>query len=84
MKNKYMVEVYLPAAGYSYEMRLPRQIKVAKATQMIIDFIRLRDEGEYVPGDDAKLYDMSSGMLYDWNAFVDKAGISEGTRMMLV
>lgn len=83
MKDKILLEVCLPAAGRSFEVRIPRQLKVARATDMLVDFLRRRDEG-YIPAKESVLCDMESGKAFDSNAFVGGVGLHDGSRVMVI
>lgn len=83
MKNKILLEVCLPAAERHYEVRIPRQLKVAQATGMLIGYLKKQD-GEYIPTEESVLCDMESGKALDSNAFIDTVGLHNGSRVMLI
>ena len=83
MKNKILLEICLPAAEKSFDVRIPRQLKVAQATGMLVEFLRKQDI-EYIPNGESVLCDMESGRAFDSNAFIDTAGLHNGSRVMLV
>lgn len=83
MKNKILLEVCLPAAERSFDVRIPRQLKVAHVTAMLVEFLRKQDE-EYIPTKESVLCDMESGRVFDSNAFMDNAGLHNGSKVMLV
>lgn len=83
MKNKILLEVCLPAAERCFEVRVPRQLKVAQATGMLVEFLKKQD-GEYIPTNESVLCDMEGGRAFDSNAFIDQLGLHNGSRVMLV
>lgn len=83
MKNKILLELCLPAAERSFDVRVPRQLKVAQATGMLVEFLKRQDE-EYIPTRESVLCDMESGRAFDPNAFMDTVGLHDGSRVMLV
>lgn len=83
MRNKILLEVYLPAAERSFDVRIPRQLKVAQATTMLVEFLKRQDE-EYIPTRESVLCDARSGRAFDPNAFIDTAGLHNGSRIMLL
>lgn len=83
MKNKILLEVCLPAAERSFDVRIPRQLKVAQVTGMLVEFLKKQDE-EYIPTGESVLCDMESGRAFDSNAFIDTVGLHNGSRVMLV
>lgn len=84
MADKLLIEIYLPASGQVYEMRIPRQLKVAQVTDMVTEYLKSKDDGEYVPTKEAVLCDRNTGKTYDTNAFIDRLGLENGTRLMLI
>lgn len=82
--NKLLLEVYLPASGISYEMRIPKQLKVAQVTEMIRQYLLMREEGEYVPTEDAVLCDGETGKIYDANLFLDSLNLANGKRVIFI
>ncbi len=83
MKNKILLELCLPAAERSVDVRIPRQLKVAQATGMLVDFLKKQDE-EYIPTQESVLCDMESGRVFDGNAFIDSLGLRNGSKVMLL
>lgn len=83
MKDKILLEVCLPVAERNYEVRIPRQLKVAQAASMLVDFLRKEDEG-FIPTNESVLCDMESGRAFDSNAFIDAIGLHNGSRVMLI
>lgn len=83
MKNSILLELCLPAAERSFEVRVPRQLKVAQVTGMLIEFLKKRDE-EYLPTEDSVLCDLESGRAFDSNAFIGCIGLQNGSRVMLL
>lgn len=83
MKNKLFLIIDVPASAQSYEMRVPRQIKIAKMLELIRDFLRRRNS-EYIPDENSVLCDESTGRVLDFNSFVETAGLEPGGRIMIM
>lgn len=83
MKNKIMLEVCLPAVERNFDIRVPGQLKVAQATDMLVEFLKGQDE-EYIPTEESVLCDMESGRALDPNAFIREAGLHNGSRVMIL
>ena len=83
MKNKILLQLCLPVVERNFDIRIPRQLKVAQATNMIIEFLKRQDE-EYIPTGESVLCDMESGRAFDPNAFIDDVGLHNGSGIMLV
>lgn len=60
MKDKILLDIYLPAIEKSMEVRISRQMKVAQATEMLVDFLK-RQDVEYIPNEESCLYDAETG-----------------------
>lgn len=83
MKDKILLEVCLPAAERSFDIRIPRQLKVAQTIDMLLEFLKKQEE-EYIPTRESVLCDMESGRAFDCNAFIDTLGLHDGSKVMLV
>lgn len=83
MNDKILLEVCLPAVGKSFDVRIPRQLKIAQATAMLAEFFKRQNE-EFIPTKESVLCDMESGRALDFNAFIDTAGLHNGSKVMLI
>lgn len=83
MRNKVLLKICLPMVGKSFDVRIPRQLKVAQATGMLVEFFKKQDE-EFIPTEESVLCDMESGRVFDSNEFIDDAGLHSGSRVMLL
>lgn len=82
--NKIILQVYVPALGERYEMKIPRQLKVKQVTDIVSDYINNLGTGKYVPGDGAVLCDAVRGRAYSPNAFVEQLGLRNGDEILLI
>lgn len=82
--SKLLLEVYLPACGSSYEMHVPKQLKVAQVTDLIREFVIAKDDGEYVPTEEAALCDGKTGNIFPPNQVIGRLGLMNGSRIMLI
>lgn len=83
MKNKILLQLCLPVVERNFDIRIPRQLKVAQVTDMIVEYLKKQDE-EYIPTGESVLCDMESGRVLDSNAFIDDVGLHSGSRIMLI
>ena len=83
MMNKILLEVCLPAAERTFDVRVPRQLKIAQTTSMLVEFLKRQNE-EYIPTNESVLCDMESGRAFDSNAFIDTVGLHNGSRVMIL
>ena len=63
MKDKILLDIYLPAIEKSMEVRISRQMKVAQATEMLVDFLK-RQDVEYIPNEESCLYDAELSLIH--------------------
>lgn len=82
--NKLMLELYLPASGQVFDVKIPRQISVYQATQMLICMLEEMDTGEYVPDMKTVLCNRETGIPYNINISIDSLGLHNGSRIMLI
>lgn len=83
MKNKILLEICLPAVEKSFDVRIPRQLKVAQAAVMLAEFIKKQDV-EYIPTAQSTLCDMENGRAFDPNAFIGDLGLHNGSKVMMI
>ena len=67
-----LVEVYLPAAGITYEMRLPRAMN------------SLLSGDTYLPSRSSLFAKRDSGRILDFNRSLEQNGVLNGTRLLLI
>ena len=83
MNKKLLLEVYLPATQQTIEVKMPRQIKVWQAMEILIEYIVKQDSG-FIPTADSILCDMETGNMFPLNEFLNRLGIHNGTKIMLI
>ena len=82
--NKILIEIYLPASGLSYEMRIPRQLTVGRVKKMIVNFLTTKENREYTPTDDSILCDGRNGSVISNELYIDQLGLADGARLILI
>lgn len=81
--NGILVEVRVPGGGCSFEIRIPRNIRIYELTQLLIQaFDNLTDE-DFNPSNSI-LCDSKTGKALDINLTADKLGITNGTELLLI
>ena len=83
MKDKILLEIYLPAIEKSMEVRISRQMKVAQVTEMLVDFLKHQDL-EYIPDEESCLCDAETGKIFGCNVFIENLGLHNGSKIMLI
>lgn len=82
--NKLMVEIYLPAAGKSYDVRIPAESRIGQIIPLIETGMAELAPGYFVPNGDSVLCDRETGVVLDVNYAPAEIGILNGTRLMLI
>ena len=82
--KKISLEIYVPASGNMYEMRIPRNLTVAKVNDMIADFLRRRTDISFLPTEETALCSPLSGAPLDDSLFIDDLGLKNGDRLLVI
>ncbi len=82
--NKIMVEVYLPAAGKSYDVRIPVFRRIGEIIPLLEVGMAELEPGYFIPSGNSVLCDRETGVILNVNLTVDETGILNGTRLMLI
>ena len=65
--DKVLVEVYLPAAGRSYDVYIPLASPMNEVLQLISTLLSDLSEGSFMANDDTVLCDAESGTIFNIN-----------------
>lgn len=84
MKNKLLVEIYVPVNGETFEFWIPRSYRIAYVNRLLADYFSSHSRGEYVPDKDSVLCDRKSGRILNGCFSVDALGKMDHTRLMLI
>lgn len=84
IKDSVLVEVYLPYALRSYEIRLPRGLNVYAASMLTGLALASLTDGLYMPGSRSFLCWRDTGIRLPSKATVAEAGVISGSRLMLL
>ena len=82
--DKILAEVYLPAAQISYDIRIPKRIKMFQAAELVSRLLGELAEGYFKPAGEEILCDRMSGLPYDLNLTPEEIGLMDGARMLLI
>lgn len=83
MRDKILLELIIPSMEKRLEIRVPKQMKVAQLTNLLIEFFQ-KENGEYIPTRESTLCEMKRGNILDPNAFIDKLDLQNGSQIMLI
>lgn len=82
--TKYLVDIYLPAAGEHYDAYLPSGKMIGEATSLLKKIAETVSNGNYQGTADSILINAESGEAYDPNITVFDAGIRNSTKLILI
>lgn len=84
MAIKYLVEVYLPAAQRSFDMRIPAASRMGEITSLAAALAADLSEGIYKATRQSVLVNAVSGDMYDVNMTAMEQGVQNGTQFILI
>lgn len=84
MAIKYLVEVFLPAAQKTFDMRIPATSRMGEITSLVAALAADLSEGSYKATKQSILVDAQSGNMYDVNMTAMAQGVQNGTQFILI
>lgn len=82
--KKYLVDVYLPAAGKHMNVFLPNTKEIGEVIGLLVRVADSLSGGSYKGTPDSMLLDAGSGEPYDLSLTVEDAGIRNSSQLMLI
>lgn len=82
--NKVIVDVYVPASGNKYEIKIPVNVQMFKILELIKKAISESEDGKYSPDDTAVLCDKNTGNILNLNLTAKELSIQNGSKLMIV
>lgn len=79
-----MVEVYLPAAQKSFDMRIPASSQMGEISNLVASLASDLSDGSYKATKQTILINATNGEMYDVNMTASEQGIRNGTRLILI
>ena len=79
-----LVEVYLPAAGKSFELRLPRALNSQIADQLAAEAVSSLSDGTYLPSHASMFAMRDTGVLLDMKRSLEQNNLHNGSRILLL
>lgn len=82
--NKVLTEIYLPSINESYDVFLPKQIRIHEAISMLSTMMYNLSNGFFKPSDDIILCDKITGEIFDINKSIKDLNLKNGSKLMLI
>lgn len=82
--TKLIVEVYLPAALRSFDVRIPADMRLFQITPLVSEALAQISGALYSPTAEPLLCDLESGEILNINMTAWNLGLRNGSRLMLI
>lgn len=82
--HKVIVEVYLPAALHSYDVKIPVNLPLHQLISLIGQAISRLSDGLYAADDSSILLQRESGSILNINMTPVELGLCNGSRLILI
>ena len=82
--RKYLVDIYIPAAGQHLDAFIPSNKTIGEVTGLLVSAAEKLVAGSYMVTSDSMLIDTESGSPYNPTITVDEAGIRNASRLILI
>lgn len=84
MKNKVLVELFVPTIDEIYNLYLPVNRKIGNIIALINKSLSEITNGEFVGNEQTMLYNRSTGEMYTANVFLRDTNIRNGSSLVLL
>lgn len=82
--RKYLVDIYIPAAGQHLDAFVPSNKSIGEVTRLLVSAAEKLVAGSYMGTADSMLLDAESGSPYNPTITVEEAGIRNASRLILI
>lgn len=84
MKNKVLVELYVPTIDEIYNLYLPVNRKIGNIIALLNKSLTEVTNGEFVGNEYTMLYNRNTGEMYDVNVSLRETNIRNGSSIVLL
>lgn len=81
---KFVIDVYVPASGNKYEMRIPASVQMFNVLELIKKAVSESEDGRYRPDDTAVLCDKNTGEILNLNLTAFEMGLKNSSEIMII
>ena len=82
--ERVIVEIFLPAAGKKFDVRVPLDLNVGVLSGMISKALSDLSEGTYLPSKSSCLAWMETGALLDSTRTMRQCGVRNTSRLLMI
>ena len=84
MKNKLIIKVFLPASAEMYEMKVSKNLTVRTVTEMLIEYIKGKNEGAFIPTSETILCYGDTGLEIEPSLLIGNLDLCSGKELILI
>ena len=84
MNEKILAEIYVPAAGESYDVWIPKSLRIRDLSILLSEALSSLVQGQFQGYPGTGLFWRESGELLDMNRTVRALGLENGAELMLI
>ena len=84
MEDQILVNIYLPAAGKSFEVNIPENVRMGDVQNVIAEMLADLSDGMFMPMEPNLLINKSSGQIININATAAQQHIMYGAQLLLI
>lgn len=82
--KKILIEVYLPAAGKTYQIWVSAEAYVYQVTELLLELFQKMRMDAFLPNQNSVLCDRMSGEILPPGQMMVEAGVRNASRLMLI
>ena len=82
--NTILIEVFLPAAGISYDIRVPGSMNSLLAAHLTADALANLSDGNYRSSGSSIFAWRDSGKILETGKSLEEAGVKNGSKLLLI
>ena len=88
-KSDYLVQIFFPMVNQHFDVYIPKTIMVHQTIELLINLFHSKFENNFtgektMAVDNMVLCDLSTGKILDVNVSNERAGITNGSELMLI
>lgn len=84
MNNKILAEIYLPAANCSYDVYIPRRMKLFQVLMLLSGMLTDLSSGYFTANAETVICDKETGTVLNINLSADELHLCNGSKLILM
>lgn len=84
MNDKIICEVFLPASSASFDVRIPRHLRLSEVMSLLSHAMIELSGGSFAPTTETTVCDKNTGAILNLNMNADELGLVNGSALMLI